>query len=174
MNLLSLKSFTNTATILILLLLLTLKAQANTIWSADKRFKDSGNQTILDTKTGLIWMKEDSYLQSGHWNNWFESIKLIKQMNKKGFANQYDWQIPTIKELTTIYEANKTNSKVLGSGMKIHIDPIFATEGSGNLWSIEENGYYNAFGIVLNTGKRFNSSKKSKFRKAFRAVRHSN
>ena len=147
MNLLSLKRFTNAATILILLLLLTLKAQANTTWSTDKRFKDSGDQTILDTKTGLIWMKEDSYLQSGHWNSWFESIELIKQMNKKGFANQYDWQIPTIKELTTIYEANKTNSKVLGSGMKIHIDP---------------------------TGKRFNSSKKSKFRKAFRAVRHSN
>ena len=85
MNLLRLKIFTNAVTILFLLLLLTLKAQAITTWSADKRFKDSGDQTIFDTKTGLTWMKEDSYLQSGHWNNWFESTQLIKQMNKKWF-----------------------------------------------------------------------------------------
>ena len=83
MNLLRLKIFTNAITILILLLL-TFEAQAITTWSADKRFKDSGDQTILDTKTGLIWMKEDSYLQSSHWNNWFESTELIKQTNKNG------------------------------------------------------------------------------------------
>ena len=58
--------------------------------------------------------------------------------------------------------------------MIIHIDPIFAKEGSASLWTIEENGNYNAFGIILNTGKRFNSSKESRSRKAVRAVRHLN
>ena len=130
--------------------------------------------TITDTKTGLMWLKEDSYLHAGHWLNWFESTQYVNKLNEEGFANQNDWRIPTIKELTTIYEASKTNSKVLGKGMIIHIDPIFAKEGSASLWTIEENGHYNAFGIVLNTGKRFNSSKKTRFRKAVRAVRHLN
>ena len=121
-----------------------------------------------------MWMKEDSYLHSGHWVNWFESIQFIKKINKEGFANQYDWQLPTVKQLTTLYEIDKTNSKVLGKGMNIHIDSIFSKEGSASLWSIEENGNYNAFGVVFNTGKRFNKSKKSTFRKAVRAVRYLN
>tara|TARA_B100000953_G_C17914424_1_gene388658 strand:- start:18 stop:548 length:531 start_codon:yes stop_codon:yes gene_type:complete len=158
---------------LFLALLFSGRAQAVSSWSIDKRFKDNGNMTITDTKTGLMWMKDDSYLHSGRWANWFESIQLVKEMNKKGFANQFDWQIPSIEQLTTLYESNKTNSKVLGSGMNIHIDPIFSQEGSGSLWSIEENGYHNAFGVVFNTGKRFNSSKKSRFRKSFRAFRYS-
>ena len=152
--------------------LFAVNVEAISDWSVDKRFKDNGDKTITDTKTGLMWMKEDSYLQSGRWTNWFESIQLVRQMNEDGFANQYDWQTPSIKELTTIYEADKINSKVLGKGMIIHIDPIFSKEGGASLWSIEENGYHNAFGLILNTGKRFNSSKKSKFRKSFRAVRY--
>jgi len=159
---------------LVLVLLFSGRVEAVATWSADKRFKDNGNKTITDTKTGLMWMKEDSYLHSGHWVNWFESIQFIKEINKEGFANQYDWQLPTVKQLTTLYEMSKTNSKVLGKGMNIHIDSIFSKEGSASLWSIEENGNYNAFGVVFNTGKRFNKSKKSTFRKAVRAVRYLN
>jgi len=159
---------------LVLVLLFSGRVEAVTNWSVDKRFKDNGDKTITDTKTGLMWMKEDSYLHSGHWVNWFESIQFIKKINKEGFANQYDWQLPTIEQLTTLYEIDKTNSKVLGKGMNIHIDSIFSKEGSASLWSIEENGNYNAFGVVFNTGKRFNKSKKSTFRKAVRAVRYLN
>ena len=122
-----------------LALLLSEQSEAVAAWSADKRFKDNGDKTITDTKTGLMWMKEDSYLYSGHWANWFESIQFIKKINKDGFANQYNWQLPTVKQLTTLYEMSKTNSKVLGKGMNIHIDSIFSKEGSASLWSIEES-----------------------------------
>ena len=117
---------------LVLILLLSGKAGAVTSWSVDKRFKDNGDKTITDTKTGLMWMKEDSYLHFGHWVNWFESIHFIKKINEDGFANQYDWQLPTIEQLTTLYEIDKTNSKVLGKGMNIHIDSIFSKEGSAS------------------------------------------
>ena len=177
MNLLRNISFANYIFwILFLSLALLLSGQVEAVgsWSVDKRFKDNGDKTITDTKTGLMWMKEDSYLHSGHWINWFKSIQFMKQINEEGFANQYDWQLPTVEQLTTLYEKDKTNSKVLGKGMNIHIDPIFAKEGSASLWSIEENGSYNSFGVVFNTGKRFNSSKKSTLRKAVRAVRYLN
>ena len=159
---------------LVFVLLFAWKVEGETSWSIDKRFKDNGNLTIIDIKTGLMWMKQDSYLHSGHWVNWFESIQYVRQLNKEGFADHYDWQIPTTQQLTTIYEEGKVNSKVLGRGMIIHIDPIFAKRGSASLWAIEENGNYNAFGIILNTGEQFNSPKISKFRKAVRAVRNLN
>ena len=142
MNLLRNISFANYIFwVLFLSLALLLSGQVEAVgsWSVDKRFKDNGDKTITDTKTGLMWMKEDSYLHSGHWINWFKSIQFMKQINEEGFANQYDWQLPTVEQLTTLYEKNKTNSKVLGKGMNIHIDPIFAKEGSASLWSIEEN-----------------------------------
>ena len=158
----------------VLVLLFAEKIEGEAFLSADKRFEDNGDMTVTDRKTALMWMKEDSYLRAGHWVNWFESIQYIKQLNEEGFANRYDWRVPTVNELATIYEASKTNSKVLGKGMIIHIDPIFAKEGSASLWTIEENGNYNAFGVILNTGKRFSGPKKARFRKAVRAVRHLN
>lgn len=144
---------------------------AGKIRSQDKRFIDNGDSTITDTKTNLMWMKQESYQQTGHWLTWFESYDFIKKANENGFANYYDWQMPTLKDLKTLYEAHKTNSKQVGREMIIHIDPIFAKEGSGAWWALEANGHFNAFGIEFNNGKRFSAPKKSKARKAVRAMR---
>ena len=140
-------------------------------YSEDKRFIDNGDKTITDTRTGFMWMKEDSYQHKGHWLNWFEATEYIAELNQEGFADYLDWRLPTIKELTTLYEAEKLNSQQLGSEMKMHMDPIFAKEGSGTLWTSEINGNYNAFGVVFNHGQRFNSSKRKKARRAVRAIR---
>jgi len=139
--------------------------------SADKRYTDNGDGTITDTKTNLMWMKKDSYLHSGHWLSWSGVHKYVQQLNNEAFAQYIDWQLPTTKELKTLYEPEKTNSSQAGKEMKIHADPIFEKNGSGSLWSGEENGRYNALGVVFNTGAIFNSNKKSRSRKATRAVR---
>ncbi len=141
------------------------------IWSQDKRFVDHGDGTITDTKTGLMWMEMDSYQHTGHWINWLESFGYIQKLNEEGYADHYDWQMPTLKELQTLYEPHKTNSKQVGGEMIIHIDPIFAKEGSGIWWSIEPNGHFNAFGIEFNNGSVYSTSKKSKARKAVRGMR---
>jgi hypothetical protein len=143
-------------------------------YSEDKRFIDNGDKTITDTKTGLQWMKEDSYQYKGHWLNWFQAFDYIKELNEERFADYLDWRLPTIIELTTLYEEEKFNGKQVGSEMNLHMDPIFAKEGSGTLWTQESNGNYNAFGVVFNTGQRFNSSKRKKARRAIRAVRQLN
>ena len=141
------------------------------LWSEDLRYVDNGDGTITDTRSSLMWMKEDSYQRTGHWLNWKESQAHIAKMNESGFADYIDWQLPTLKELRTLYESDKVNSAQLGREMKIHIDPIFAKEGSGAWWSVETNGTWNAFGIVFNTGNRFSAARKSRSRKAVRAVR---
>ena len=136
-----------------------------------QRYLDNMDGTITDSKTGLMWMKNDSYLHSGHWLNWYEAKTFIKELNEKGFANYFDWQYPTTRELKTLFNADKLNSAQMGREMKIHTDPLFGKKGSGSLWSADENGMYNAFGVVFNTGDVFSANKKSRSRKATRAGR---
>ena len=139
--------------------------------SHKKRFIDNQDGTISDSKTGLMWIKNDSFLHSGHWINWAEAKTYIKNLNKTGFANYFDWKLPTTNELKTLYESEKVNSSQVGREMKIHIDPVFGKNGSGSLWSVNENGRYNAFGVVFNTGNTFSANKYSRSRKATRGVR---
>ena len=139
--------------------------------SNKKRFIDNQDGTISDSKTGLMWTKDDSFLHSGHWINWAQAKTYIKNLNKTGFANYFDWKLPTTNELKTLYESEKVNSSQVGREMKIHIDPVFGKNGSGSLWSVNENGRYNAFGVVFNTGNTFSANKYSRSRKATRGVR---
>ena len=141
------------------------------IVSQDKRFVDNGDGTITDTKTHLMWMKQDSYQQTGHWITWPKAFDYVKKVNEDGFANHFDWQMPTLADLKTLFEPDKTNSKQLGREMVIHIDPIFAKEGSGIWWALEANGHFNAFGIEFNNGNKFSAPKKSIARKVVRPMR---
>jgi formylglycine-generating enzyme required for sulfatase activity len=141
------------------------------VWSSDKRYSDNGDQTISDTKSGLMWVKMDSYLHTGHWINWNEAKTYVADLNKKTFAGYIDWKLPTVKELQSLYEGDKTNSSQVGKEMKIHIDPIFAKNGGGTSWSSEPNGAYNAQGVIFNHGKKFSAPKTSRVRKGVRAVR---
>ena len=147
------------------------KSNAESISSQTQRFIDNKDGTISDSKTGLMWMKNDSYLHSGHWLNWYEAKAYIKNLNETGFANYFDWQYPTIRQLKTLFDADKLNSSQVGREMKIHTDPLFSKKGSGSLWSADENGRHNAFGVVFNTGDFFSANRNSRSRKATRAVR---
>ena len=139
--------------------------------SSNKRFIDNKDGTISDSKTGLMLLKNDSFLHSGHWINWSEAKAYINDLNKTGYANYFDWKLPTTRELKTLYDAEKINSSQVGREMKIHIDPLFGKNGSGSLWSMNGNGRHNAFGVVFNTGDVFSANKYSRSRKATRGVR---
>ena len=145
--------------------------RVETVQSQDKRYTDNGDGTISDSKTGLMWMKNDSYLHSGHWLNWHEAKGYVEELNKIGFANYFDWQLPTKEELRSLFESSKTNGSQVGREMKIHTDPLFGKNGSGSLWSADGNGMHNAIGIEFNKGDTFSANKKSRSRKATRAVR---
>lgn len=167
------KSITATFFLFLILMAQTFVASALAeTRSEDKRFIDHGDHTITDTKSGLMWLKEDSYITTGHWLNWFEAFKYIEALNEDSFAGHIDWRLPTLEELKTLYEHDKINSKQVGHEMVIHIDPVFGQEGGGAQWSSEGNGSFNAFGVVYNTGDRFSAPKKSRSRKTVRAVRN--
>lgn len=154
------------------LLLGGLPAAAPETRSEDQRYIAHGD-TVTDTRTGLMWQRQDAYLRTGHWMDWPQAFAYVEQLNQDGYGGYTDWRMPTLEELRSLYEENKENSRQVGREMVIHIDPIFGQEGGGSHWSSESNGKFNAFGIVFNTGRTFSAAKKSKSRKSVRAVRSS-
>ncbi len=68
-------------TLFLLLGILNSSVYALPVESGDKRYLDNNDGTITDTKTGLMWMKKDSYLHSGHWLNWYDVHDYVQQLN---------------------------------------------------------------------------------------------
>jgi len=75
----------------------------------DSRFEINNNGTVLDKKTGLMWMRctlgqvWDGMVCLGSATNynWEQSFVVA---NNQSFANLSDWRLPNIKELSSIME----------------------------------------------------------------------
>ena len=81
---------------------------ANAIETApESRFTINNNQTVTDQATGLIW-KRCSQGQSGDnctgSASEFTWPQALQAAQAEVFANQSDWRLPNIKELTSVVE----------------------------------------------------------------------
>lgn len=107
--------------------------------SVDQRFQDFGDGTVLDVKTGLMWMKEDYWQREEKWANWYAAREYAQRMNNKNFAGHSDWRLPTPEEARTLYERRKRNTDK--DGDKIYIDRMFSAGAGWSTWtSKEKNG----------------------------------
>ena len=113
-----------------------LKSKKTVAQSADKRFKDFGDGTVLDTKNGLMWMKQDYWQREGKWVNWYSANEYVQRMNNKNFAGYSDWRLPTPEEATTLYERRKRN--VDKDGDKIYLDRMFPSGAGWSTWTNQE------------------------------------
>lgn len=104
--------------------------------SADKRFQDFGDGTILDSKTGLMWVKEDYWQRERKWVNWYTANEYAQRMNNKHFAGYSDWRLPTPQEAQTLYDRRKRN--VDKDGDKIYLDRMFPSGAGWSTWTSEE------------------------------------
>ena len=103
--------------------------------SSDKRYEKFLDGTILDKKTGLMWMSNDYWQMEHKWVNWYTANEYAQRMNNKKFAGYTDWRLPSVKEASSLYESRKRNTDK--DGDKIFIDSIFP-KGAG--WSTWTNG----------------------------------
>jgi hypothetical protein len=98
------------------------------------RFTDNGDKTLLDTETGLIWAKEDSWPVAQDWLTFQEALAFADEMNKKDYLGFHDWRIPEREEIEKIFIPDSTI--MARSSNEIHLDPLFAPGGGNASWCL--------------------------------------
>ena len=136
-----------------------------------QRFTDNGDDTITDTKTGLIWARKDSWQCDEQWLSWDEAEKYVEKLRYVSFGKTQDWRLPTRNEMASIYEPDKSNKDKYGK--EIHLDPIFPEGSLAKNWSSEYNGN-DAYTIDYSTGEVELLYKSKAGRMAVRIVRDPN
>ena len=101
-----------------------------------KRFVAQGPLVVQDTKTGMYWLKKDSWLDRQKYLNWHESIEFAERKNVRKTGGFSDWRLPTNEEAATLYdEAWKNTSK---TGEALYIDSLYS-EGSFKMqWTMAD------------------------------------
>lgn len=145
--------------------------------SKNSRFLDNGDGTITDTKSGLIWVKQDSWNDLGKCLNWNDAQTYVKNLTTGG---RQDWRLPTMLEIAKfpegIVERAKTNHigadyKDWKSEYTLNLDTIFADGAAYWIWSSETDGDTNAGVVDMRTGHMLSWKRSSCFVLGVRAVR---
>jgi len=69
-----------------------------------QRFIDNGDGTIIDTVTGLMWIKNPSEAGLSSPMYWYDAVNACENLN---FAGHDDWRMPNINELMSIVDHSR-------------------------------------------------------------------
>ncbi len=86
--------------------------------SIDNQYVNNENGTVMDLKTGLMWLFSYEMAESVA-----KAQGYVDQINRARFGSHADWRVPTLPELSTLVEP--TASKPLDSGRKSYLAPVF-------------------------------------------------
>ena len=107
---------------------------ANKIILIKQRFIGSGNGTITDSCTGLMWEEGYAYRETGNYINWYDANSYIEKLNKQKLGNFFDWRLPNKLEIQSLYEiAHPFQSR--GKTFILHIDPVFEFGYGSCFWT---------------------------------------
>jgi len=112
-------------------------------WAEPARFMADSNGTVLDTRTGLMWQKTDSYHDVKKGMNWYEALEYVDSKNAQKFGGYDDWRLPTLNELQEIWDPQR--SVASKDGEPIGLPQVFASGGSYYLWTGTERNLNNAW-----------------------------
>lgn len=128
-----------------------------------KQFTDHGDGTIIDNRTGLMWLKDASCLDRYSWKEAFIIIRWLNELSRKIKCEEYtasyeDWQLPEMNQLEILMDS-------------VQGEPAewFNLNGTLNMqardyWSSTENplNLYHAWSLNMLTGRSRNYPKSFK------------
>jgi len=104
--------------------------------SSKSHLQENGDGTLTDPDTGMMWAQKDSYADLGKCLTYTESLKYVENLKTGGYN---DWRIPSIKELSSIY--NDTYENVMAwdhdPEYPLALDSKFADGAAYWYWSID-------------------------------------
>ena len=106
-------------------------------------FVDNGDGTISDTRSNLMWKKDDSFKEFGYGINWFEAQDYCEMLNEKKYAGYDDWRLPSGEEAKSVFSF--TQSNIDKDGAETHISDLFEPGGGHNTWTYEEKPDYQQY-----------------------------
>jgi hypothetical protein len=104
--------------------------------SLKSHLQDNRDGTITDSATGLMWTQKDSYADLNKCLTYAESLKYVDELKTGGYD---DWRIPTIKELSSIYDDTQENVMAWDHDPEypLALDSKFADGAAYWYWSID-------------------------------------
>jgi hypothetical protein len=143
-------------------------------------FEDTGNGTVLDKRTGLLWEKLSNDTSVHDYNDqaflWAGAFQKIKELNDIAFAGFTDWRVPNIRELASLTDYGASPAVPVefndACGQGCTIFTCSCTFTTGDYWSSTTNQQTptNAWTIDAKTGEVSPNGAKGQL-KYVRAVR---
>ena len=118
--------------------------------SENHRYIDNNDGTITDTDTGIIWVKEDTWLKETRWVTWDEADEYAQYLNTLKFAGHENWHLPNIEVGKTLVWNGADNKDKYGK--PILLNPIFPEGGQANVWLKEPMSGNEGYFVNLSTG----------------------
>ena len=133
------------------------------------RFVLAGENTVIDTKTRLMWMRTDSMNDMEKWVNYQESVDYVRNLCETNIAGFSDWRLPSREEIGTLF--NKSYSIKDKFEKNIHISECFSPGGGFSVIAQQVSGRMRTFVLNLRTGEYTHPDGLWTLTEATRAVR---
>jgi hypothetical protein len=111
----------------------------------DGRFIAYDNGTVLDTKTNLMWADKDN----GRLIPWTYAQTYCENYRGGGYN---DWRMPTLDELSALYDETKASSTDCDEGGNVHLTELIRIR-CGYVWSSYAIGTDSAYYFNFYNGR---------------------